>query len=92
MLWLPGNDRVHWMKPEEATQRLMLSRQTHHGWAMALANRDLKAPPAEYQRMIREEAAVLRRIAMHHPAKAETVGHLVEKYEALSKHIGRLEN
>jgi hypothetical protein len=76
------------MTPAEADERIIKSRHVLSGWAQALADKALAAPPRTYRKMAADEVVILRRIADHFPARAKMIGYLVEKYERLSEHIG----
>lgn len=75
------------MTPEEATKRLIRSRQVHSGWAQAFAAGTLAAPAWSYIELIRAEVVELKKIADAFPAKAATIANLIERYEVMARHM-----
>jgi len=75
------------MSPAEADKRIIHSRRVLEGYAGALAAGDLAAPPQSYIHLIGAELVILRQLASEHPGKADKITYLVERYEALSRHM-----
>jgi hypothetical protein len=76
------------MKDHELATRIILSRQTFHGLAGAFGSGDIarEALPG-YRQQILAEIAILRQLSAEHPAKADTLGDLIERYEVLARHM-----
>lgn len=76
------------MTPEQADQRIILSRRTFHALAGAFGAGDM-APEAlpGYRQQITAEVVILTQLAEEHPGKAHKVSNLIERYRVLSDHM-----
>lgn len=79
------------MTPEQADQRIILSRRTFHGLAGAFGAGDM-APEAlpGYRQQINAEVVILKQMAAEHRGKAHKVSNLIERYRVLSDHMDHM--